>query len=111
MDILSTFGWGREKIDSLIAGTEASYKSLKAENALIRSLAMRPDVAQAIAAENVSLDAALISSCRSDILSCGRCAFWNALRKHGIKTANVQIEGLAATKRDRNPESSKNRRP
>jgi hypothetical protein len=84
MDILSTFDWGPEEIDRRIADTEAAYKSLKAENERIRQLATRPDIAQALADENVSLDAALISSCRSDALSCGRCAFWNALRKHGF---------------------------
>lgn len=90
MDILNTTGFSREAIDRLIDATETLHLSLKLDNERIRALATQDDVVQAIAAESVNIDAALISSCRSDMLSCGRCAFWIAMRKHGVKTANVK---------------------
>ena len=93
MDILSTSGFSRKYIDQLIGATELKYQSLRAENDNIRSLVERPDVADAVAIYNVDIDAALISDCRTDMLGCGRCAFWNALRKHGINTANAKLTG------------------
>ena len=87
MDILTTQGLSRKQVEDRIDCVERSYDYLRRQNEMIRALVLLPNVAQAMAADGVDVDAALISSCRSDMLNCGRCAFWNTLRKHNIQDA------------------------
>lgn len=87
MDILTTKGLSPAQIEARIANAETCYPSLKGENERIRRLAKRQDVQDALAAAGAEIDAALVSTCRSDVLSCGRCAFWTAFRTAGLVEA------------------------
>lgn len=73
MDILSTAGWSKEEIERAIADNEKKHPRFVEENKVLRE--------NHHLIPHVDLNAALVSSCRSDILSCGRCRFMDELRR------------------------------
>ncbi len=83
-DVLSTEGWSPKFINKMILTTESAHPDLKEENQRIRALVTQDAVLQVVSAEHIDIDAALMSTCRSDMLRCGRCAFWNALVRAGV---------------------------
>lgn len=85
MDIYSTEGLDREWIAKHVELNEKAHPNLKRENEQIRELLKRDDVMKAINNDGIDVDAAMISSCRLDILRCGRCRFWACLNRHGIR--------------------------
>jgi hypothetical protein len=79
MDTLTTEWMTAEQIAQRIAGVESAHPSLKQDNEAIKALAeAHPELAKV-----VDVDAAMVSSCRSDILNCGRCRFWAEARRMG----------------------------
>lgn len=71
MDILSTKNWSSESITKAIEDVESRYPSIKLQNIKIREfVATHPGVEK-----EIDVDAALISDCRSDYMTCGRCQF------------------------------------
>lgn len=84
MDMLSTGWMSSEQVSAAIAETERRYPSLADENRRIRLMVENEDVKRAIAADGLDVNAALVSSCRSDMLSCGRCALFGLIHKRGL---------------------------
>lgn len=82
MDILSVRGWDKEYVELRIKNVETRW-SLKKENGEIRAIISDEENVKKLLVVNPDLDfdAALMSDCRSDVLNCGRCAFWCAHRQ------------------------------
>ena len=74
MDILSSKGFPEEWINDRISKSEAIYPSLKEENDMMRKLHKF--------VPHVDLNAALLSDCRSDAYTCGRCKFFTEYKRH-----------------------------
>ncbi|KKK90776.1 hypothetical protein LCGC14_2719630 [marine sediment metagenome] len=79
MDILSTVGWPQVEIERAIVDVEREWP-VGFDNNKIREIILDlPLVFQLLdVAPTLDFNAALISGCRSDLLTCGRCAFWDA---------------------------------
>ena len=84
MDTLHSYIFERPELKRIIRETEKRYPRLKVENKRIRVLAKMNDIKVVLAEKHIDIGAALLSSCRSDMLNCGRCAFWNALHGAGL---------------------------
>lgn len=76
MDTLTSRFLPRDTVESVIAAGESRHSNMRADNARIRDL-----VANGKAPAGIDVDAALMSDCRTDSLTCGRCAFWGAVRR------------------------------
>lgn len=83
MDILQTYLWAEQQITDEVAATESAYPQLKTENDKIRKIMGDPEHVKKLRALEPRLDffAAMISSCRSDMLNCGRCLLWSTVRR------------------------------
>lgn len=81
MDVLDTSYWSEEFLNEWLHRTETLYPRLKAENDKIRAFVELPHVKGVL---KVDVNAALVSDCRSDMLSCGRCAFYKAVKDAGL---------------------------
>lgn len=79
MDTLDTSFLSQDTLASRIAAVENKYPSLAQENERIR------DIFAKLGEQMVGVDlgAALVSTCRSDTLNCGRCRFWTRARQLG----------------------------
>lgn len=82
MDVLFTDWWSKEQIESSISTNESLYPSLIDDNIKIRKLASDNRIAELLKFYKIDVNAALVSTCRSDPYNCGRCAFWAFIKKH-----------------------------
>lgn len=89
MDVLSTKDWPSCYINTLIRQTEKKYPQRIADNKAIRHVSQLEQIRPLIQAQEIDVNAALISTCNSDMLNCGRCAFWRFARDNGINVQEV----------------------
>jgi hypothetical protein len=89
MDILSTSGMPSAVIAEAIKENEARWPSLRGDNDLIRGVPSHQIKIMLLWQPDLDVAAALISSCRSDMLNCGRCRFWNTYRKAGFSKKDL----------------------
>lgn len=83
MDILRSDHYSYEQLDKAISENELKHESRKIENDEWRKWLSIRDNSDRLKASypDVDINAAFISSCRSDILSCGACALRSAIRE------------------------------
>lgn len=79
-DYLSSAGIPADIIAQIISNNERRFPSLVKDNARIRQMAAE----HGEALRGVDVTAALMSDCRTDFLTCGRCTFWRAAFKLGF---------------------------
>lgn len=91
MDVLNTYWFGRDQIASMISENESLYPSLIEDNIKIRKIASDVKISDLLKLHGIDVNAALVSSCRSDARNCGRCAFWDFVRKNNI-SVNDNLE-------------------
>lgn len=77
MDTLTVKGLPARMVSEMIAETERKHPRLKQENDRLRQ---QRDAILAAGATPDQIDAALVSTCRSDTLNCGRCYLHRFLR-------------------------------
>jgi len=82
IDLLTTKGYSKKECNRTILRVEKMYPKLAIDNNKIRSLLTNSTIAKILEAANIDVNAALMSTCRTDPLNCGRCALWSVVNRY-----------------------------